>query len=65
MKVRQVIRLLADDDWYVARQHGGHRQLKHPTKAGLVTVAGKPSHDLSRKTLASILKQAQLDVRGR
>lgn len=60
MNVRQVTRLLADDGWYVVRQQGSHRQFRHPTKPGLVTVAGKPSHDLSKKTLASILKQAQL-----
>lgn len=65
MKVREVIRLLEDDGWYAVRQQGSHRQFKHPTKTGLVTVAGKPGHDLSKKTLASILKQAQLRPWGR
>ncbi len=37
-----------------------HRQYKHPSKPGRVTVAGKPSHDLAPGTLASILKQAGL-----
>jgi predicted RNA binding protein YcfA (HicA-like mRNA interferase family) len=64
MKVRQVIRLLEEDGWYAVRQTGSHRQFKHPTKPGLVTVAGKPSHDLSKKTLASILRQAQLRAWG-
>jgi predicted RNA binding protein YcfA (HicA-like mRNA interferase family) len=39
---------------------GSHRQLKHPAKAGRVTVAGKPSNDVASGTLNSILKQAGL-----
>ncbi|HUP24026.1 MAG TPA: type II toxin-antitoxin system HicA family toxin [Thermoanaerobaculia bacterium] len=42
---------------------GSHRQLKHPTKKGRVTVHGKPSHDLAPGTLRSILQQAQLELR--
>jgi len=40
---------------------GGHRQLKHATKPGRVTVAGKPPEDLHPKTLVSILRQARLN----
>lgn len=39
---------------------GSHRQLKHAIKPGRVTVAGKPSDEISPGTLNSILKQAQL-----
>jgi predicted RNA binding protein YcfA (HicA-like mRNA interferase family) len=39
---------------------GSHRQFKHPTKPGRVTVAGKPSDDLASGTLNSILKQSGL-----
>ena len=60
MKVREVLLLLADDGWVVARQKGSHRQFKHPRKRGLVTVAGKLSADLAPGTLNSILKQAGL-----
>jgi predicted RNA binding protein YcfA (HicA-like mRNA interferase family) len=60
MNVRDVLGLLADDGWELKRQRGSHRQLVHPTKAGKVTVAGKPSTDLPPKTLASILRQAGL-----
>jgi predicted RNA binding protein YcfA (HicA-like mRNA interferase family) len=48
------------DGWHVARMRGSHRQFKHPAKAGLVTVAGKPGDDLAPGTLDSILKQAGL-----
>lgn len=40
------------------KSKGGHRQFKHPTLPGRVTVSGKPSLDLPPGTLASISKQA-------
>jgi len=49
------------DGWYMVRQAGSHRQYKHPTKPGKVTVAGHPSTDLPPKTLKSILRQAGLE----
>jgi predicted RNA binding protein YcfA (HicA-like mRNA interferase family) len=58
MKVREVLRLLRDDGWYLVATRGSHRQFKHPTKLGRVTVAGKLSNDLAPGTLSSILKQA-------
>lgn len=60
MKVREVLRLLAEDGWEVVTTRGSHRQLKHPTKPGRVTVAGKGSDDLHPKTAATILRQAGL-----
>ncbi len=60
MKVRDVLRLLEADGWYLARTRGSHRQYKHPTKPGLVTVAGAGGDDLAPGTLNSILKQAGL-----
>jgi predicted RNA binding protein YcfA (HicA-like mRNA interferase family) len=59
MTVREVLRLLRDDDWFLADQNGSHIQLKHPFKKGRVTV---PNHrgDLKKGTLHSILKQAGL-----
>jgi predicted RNA binding protein YcfA (HicA-like mRNA interferase family) len=60
MKVRDVIELLKSDGWYLARTRGSHRQFKHETKPGTVTVAGKPGLDIPPGTLNSILKQAGL-----
>jgi len=60
MKISQVIRLLERDGWVLKRTTGSHRHFVHPTKPGLVTVAGKPSATLKPKTEASILKQAAL-----
>jgi len=60
MKIRDILRMLDDDGWYLARTRGSHRQYKHPTKPGLVTVAGKPGDAVAPGTLKSILKQAGL-----
>ena len=60
MKVSEVLRLLQDDGWHLVVTRGSHRQFKHPTKSGRVTVAGKPGEDLAAGTLNSILKQAGL-----
>ncbi|HWQ38156.1 MAG TPA: type II toxin-antitoxin system HicA family toxin [Burkholderiales bacterium] len=60
MKVRDVLRMLSDDGWYLVATRGSHRQFKHSTKPGRVTVPGKPNDDLAAGTLNSILKQAGL-----
>ena len=58
MKIRDVIRLLHEDGWVLVTQRGSHRQFKHPTKPGRVTVAGHEGAELKQKTLNSVLKQA-------
>ncbi|MCP5297394.1 MAG: type II toxin-antitoxin system HicA family toxin [Zoogloeaceae bacterium] len=60
MKIAEVLELLKRDGWYQVATRGSHRQFKHPTKPGRVTVAGKPSDDLAPGTLSSIFKQAGL-----
>ena len=60
VKVREVVRLLEDDGWSLARTRGSHHQYKHPTKKGLVTIPGNRNDDLAPGTLNSILKQAGL-----
>jgi len=58
MKVREAIKLIGNDGWYLARTRGSHRQYKHPQKKGLVTIPGKMKDDLATATMNSILKQA-------
>lgn len=58
MKVRDVLRLLEAEGWILIATRGSHRQFKHPVKPGRVTVAGKPSDDVSPGTLNSIMKQS-------
>jgi predicted RNA binding protein YcfA (HicA-like mRNA interferase family) len=52
--------MLETDGWFPVATRGSHRQYKHPTKAGRVTVAGHLGDDLAPGTLNSILKQAGL-----
>ena len=65
MKVRDILKALEEDGWRLARTSGSHRQFKHPTKKGLVTVSGKESVDVPPGTLNSILKQAGLKPEGK
>ncbi len=60
MIVRQVIKMLVGDGWFLVATRGSHRQFKHPTKPGRVTVPGNSNDDLAPGTLNSVLKQAQL-----
>jgi predicted RNA binding protein YcfA (HicA-like mRNA interferase family) len=60
VKVREIIRLIEEDGWYLVSARGSHRRLEHPSNPGRVTLAGKPSDDLAPGTLNSIRKQAGL-----
>jgi predicted RNA binding protein YcfA (HicA-like mRNA interferase family) len=60
MKVDDAIRMIEEDGWYHVATRGSHRQYKHPTKPGRVTIAGKFSATIAPGTLNSILKQAGL-----
>ena len=60
MKVREIIKLIQEDGWFLVRTRGSHRQFHHPTMHGTVTVAGGENDDLPRKTRSSIVTQAGL-----
>ncbi len=60
MKVRDIIKVIEADGWYQVDTRGSHRQYKHPTKVGRVTIAGHPGDDIAAGTLNSILKQAKV-----
>ena len=61
MKARDIIKLIEGEGWFLVRQKGSHRQFKHNTKKGLVTVAAhKMSDEIAIGTLISIFKQAQI-----
>lgn len=62
MKAREIIKIIEQDGWFLVRQKGSHRQYKHPTKKGLVTIAAhKMNDEIAFGTLNSIYKQAQID----
>jgi predicted RNA binding protein YcfA (HicA-like mRNA interferase family) len=60
VKVREVIRLLEQDGWVLVVTRGSHRQFKHPSKAGRVTVSGSLGDDMPKGTFASVKRQAGL-----
>ena len=61
MKVKELIKKIETDGWFMVAQKGSHRQYKHPLKSGRVTI---PDHgqnkDVAKGTENSILKQAGL-----
>jgi predicted RNA binding protein YcfA (HicA-like mRNA interferase family) len=63
MKFRELVKLVQADGWRLHHQTGSHRQFRHPTKRGTVTIAGKPSDDVPAGTLTNILRQAGLKGR--
>ena len=59
-KTKEIIAYIEADGWYFLKQKGSHRQFKHPTKLGRVTVPGGWNDDLPPGTSKSILTQAGL-----
>ena len=62
MNSRDVIKALQKDGWYAVNQAGSHKQFKHATKMGRVTVP-HPKRDIPIGTLKSIEKQAGIKLR--
>jgi predicted RNA binding protein YcfA (HicA-like mRNA interferase family) len=61
MDSRELIRRLKKDGWYEVKQVGSHKQFKHSTKKGRVTVP-YPKRDLPIGTLRSIERQAGIKL---
>jgi predicted RNA binding protein YcfA (HicA-like mRNA interferase family) len=61
IKVRELIRIIEKDGWYLARTTGGHRHYHHPSKPGTVTVPGNLGKDVPEGTRKSVMKQAGLE----
>lgn len=57
--MKQVIKQLKREGWVLVASKGSHRQFKHSSIPGRVTVPGKLSDDLAPGTLNSIFKQAR------
>jgi predicted RNA binding protein YcfA (HicA-like mRNA interferase family) len=60
VKVREVIRHLQREGWALVNTEGSHRQFKHSSKPGRVTVSGSLGDDMPKGTLASVKRQAGL-----
>lgn len=62
MNSRDVIKELKKDGWYEVNQAGSHKQFKHPTKNGRVTVP-YPKRDIPIGTIRSIENQAGIKLK--
>jgi predicted RNA binding protein YcfA (HicA-like mRNA interferase family) len=62
MGSREIIRKLKENGWYEAAQAGSHKQFKHPSRPGRVTVP-YPRKDLPLGTIRSIENQSGLKLR--
>jgi predicted RNA binding protein YcfA (HicA-like mRNA interferase family) len=60
MKIREIIKIIEKDGWIWSRTKRSHRQFKHLTKRGTVTIAGHERDEIHPKTKSSILRQAGL-----
>lgn len=56
---RDLIKIVEKDGWYEVSQQGSHKQFKHRTKPGRVTIV-HPERNMHPKTARSVLKQAGL-----
>lgn len=54
-----IIRRIENDGWYMIKQKGSHKQFKHPTKRGKVTVP----YNITKNIELSVLRQAGLRKR--
>jgi predicted RNA binding protein YcfA (HicA-like mRNA interferase family) len=61
MDSRELIRRLKKDGWYEVKQVGSHKQFKHSTKKGRVTVP-YPKRDIPLGTLRSVERQAGIKL---
>ena len=60
MKVREIIKMIEAEGWFMVRMKGSHRQFKHTVRRGLVTIAGNLNNELAKGTLNSVLRQSGL-----
>ena len=58
--MKEVIKIIEQEGWFMVRMRGSHRQFKHKNKQGVITIAGHSNDDLAKGTFNSILKQAGL-----
>jgi predicted RNA binding protein YcfA (HicA-like mRNA interferase family)/predicted RNase H-like HicB family nuclease len=62
MKVREVIRLIERDGWFLVRTIGSHRQIHHPIKPGTVTVSGNLGVDMPKGTLNKRVETGRIET---
>jgi predicted nucleotide-binding protein len=61
MKVRDLLRLLRTDGWWLARTHGSHHQFRHAEKPVRVTVSGHGRDEIAKTSLEVFLHEIGLE----
>ena len=62
MRSGEIIRKLEANGWFEVRQSGSHKQFRHPTTKGTVTVP-HPNKEMAIGTIKSIERQSGLSLR--
>ncbi|WP_174286615.1 type II toxin-antitoxin system HicA family toxin [Sphingomonas bacterium] len=62
MRSGEIIKMLVKDGWTEVRQTGSHKQFRHPTKPGTVTVP-HPKAEMAIGTIKSIERQSGVRLR--
>ncbi|WP_338662650.1 type II toxin-antitoxin system HicA family toxin [Pararoseomonas sp. SCSIO 73927] len=66
MRTKDVIRMVEADGWVWVASKGSHRQYRHPSKPGRVTISFHGGNEeVHPKTLASIGQQSGLNLKGK
>lgn len=60
MDAKELERVIMKDGWICTKQKGSHKQYKHPTKPGKITIPFHGHKDLNIRTANTILKYAGL-----
>jgi predicted RNA binding protein YcfA (HicA-like mRNA interferase family) len=59
---REAEHAIVQDGWYLSRSRGSHRQYRHATKSGYVTIHFHTGEIIRPRTIQSIIEQAGLTV---
>ena len=62
MKVRDIIKQLSNDGWYLARQNGSHKIFKHNDKTGVRIVL--PDHGSNKEISIGVLNDIKKKQAG-
>lgn len=62
LSATKILRALLRGGYVIARQIGSHIQLRHPKDPRITVTVASHNRDITRSTLASILKQAKLST---
>jgi predicted RNA binding protein YcfA (HicA-like mRNA interferase family) len=55
MRVKEIIKIIEQDGWFMVRIKGSYRQYKHQDKKGVVTIAGNLNDELAKGDLPPII----------